>query len=86
LKHLPTAMTPGIYDSGLADENIRISTDEAYTMVKHLAREEGLFVGISSGAALAAVSKLTSQLPSGVIVTIFPDGGSRYGSEHFWNE
>jgi cysteine synthase B len=86
LKHLPTAMTPGIYDPVLADDHWTVSTDDAYTMVKRLAREEGLFVGISSGAAMAAALRLTSQLKSGVIVTIFPDGGARYSSEHFWNE
>jgi S-sulfo-L-cysteine synthase (O-acetyl-L-serine-dependent) len=86
LKHLPTAMTPGIYDPALADDCMAVSTDDAYTMVKWLAREEGLFVGISSGAAMAAALKLASQLTSGVIVTIFPDGGTRYGNEHFWND
>jgi cysteine synthase B len=85
LKHLPTAIRPGIYDSALADKHMTVSTDDAYSMVKRLAREEGLFVGISSGASLAAALKLASQLTSGVIVTIFPDGGARYGSEHFWN-
>jgi S-sulfo-L-cysteine synthase (O-acetyl-L-serine-dependent) len=86
LKHLPTAIRPGIYDSALADKHMTVSTDDAYSMVKRLAREEGLFVGISSGAALAAALKLASHLTSGVIVTIFPDGGARYGSDHFWNE
>jgi cysteine synthase B len=86
LKHLPTAMTPGIYDPALADGHLTISTDGAFTMVKRLAREEGLFVGISSGAAMAAALKVASQITSGVIVTVFPDGGARYSSEHFWNE
>jgi cysteine synthase len=52
-------------------------------MVRKLAREEGLYVGVSSGAAFAASLKLASRLSSGVIVTVFPDGGARYGSEHF---
>jgi S-sulfo-L-cysteine synthase (O-acetyl-L-serine-dependent) len=86
LKHLPTALVPGIYDSNLADGHMTVSTEEAYTMVKQLARQEGLFVGISSGAALAVSLKLAAQIESGVIVTIFPDGGARYSSEHFWNE
>jgi cysteine synthase B len=86
LKHLPTALVPGIYDSSLADEHLTISTDEAYTMVRELARQEGMFVGISSGAALAVSLKLAARLESGVIVTIFPDGGARYSSEQFWNE
>ncbi|MBI3766848.1 MAG: cysteine synthase family protein [Ignavibacteriales bacterium] len=86
LKHLPTAITPGIYDPTLADEHLIVSTEEAYAMVKLLAREEGLFVGISSGAAMAVSIRLASQLMAGVIVTIFPDSGARYGSERFWNE
>jgi len=86
LKHLPTALIPGIYDSALADEHLTVSTEEAYTMVRQLARKEGLFVGISSGAALAVSLKLAAQIAGGVIVTIFPDGGARYSSEHFWNE
>jgi cysteine synthase B len=83
LKHLPTTMTPGIYDPALADDRLSISTEEASEMVRKLAREEGLYVGVSSGAAFAASLKLASRLSSGVIVTVFPDGGARYGSEHF---
>ena len=86
LKYLPTAIVPGIYDSALADEHLTVSTDEAYTIVRQLARQEGLFVGISSGAALAVSLRLAARLESGVIVTIFPDGGARYSSERFWNE
>ena len=86
LKHLPTALVPGIYDSALADEHRTVSTEEAYSFVRQLARHEGLFVGISSGAALAVSLKLAAELESGVIVTIFPDSGTRYSSEHFWNE
>ncbi len=86
LKHLPTTLTPGIYDPALADINLSVSTEDAYEMVRRLAREEGMYVGISSGAALAASLKLASRLSSGTLVTIFPDGGARYGSEHFKNE
>jgi cysteine synthase B len=86
LKHLPTALIPGIYDSALADEHRTVSTEEAYSCVRQLARHEGLFVGISSGAALAVSLKLAAHIDSGVIVTIFPDGGTRYSSEHFWEE
>jgi S-sulfo-L-cysteine synthase (O-acetyl-L-serine-dependent) len=85
LKHLPTALVPGIYNPVLADTHMTVSTDEAYAMVRQLARHEGLFVGISSGAALAVSLKLAEQIESGVIVTIFPDGGARYSSEHFWH-
>jgi len=94
LKHMATAIVPGIYDSHLADENLEVSTEEAYEMTKRLAREEGLFVGISSGAAMAVSLHLArglsegSQTPPGsssVIVTVFPDGGEKYLSERFWD-
>ncbi len=85
LKHFETSIVPGIYDSAIADEQLTVSTEEAYEMVKRLAREEGLFVGISSGAATAASLKVASQLKSGVVVTVFPDSGARYGTEHFMN-
>lgn len=83
LKHLPTSIVPGIYDEGIADEQLTVSTDEAYDMVRQLGREEGLFVGISSGAAMSACLKISSRLERGVIVTVFPDSGARYGSELF---
>ena len=86
MKHLGSALVPGIYDPGLADIHQTIGTDDAYTMVRRLAREEGLFVGVSSGAVMTSCLQLASRLSSGVIVTIFPDGGSRYGSERFWDE
>ncbi|MGC8596089.1 MAG: PLP-dependent cysteine synthase family protein [Candidatus Kryptoniota bacterium] len=82
LKHLETSIVPGIYDPEIADDRIAISTEEAYEMVNQLARKEGMFVGISSGAAMAAAIKVASKLKSGVVVTIFPDSGARYGAEH----
>jgi cysteine synthase B len=85
LKHLKTTIVPGIYDSSIADQQLSISTEEAYEMVNRLAREEGMFVGISSGAAMAASLKVASKLDSGVIVTVFPDSGARYGTEHLTN-
>lgn len=84
LKHLPTAIRPGIYDPALADEHIVISTREAFSMVKRLAREEGLLVGPSSGAALAASLVVARRSDSAVIVTVFPDGGTRYLDDSFW--
>ncbi len=78
LKHLPTALVPGIYDGRLADATLEVSSEEAYDMVKRLACEEGLFVGNSSGAAFAAALKIASTLEQGVIVTIFPDDGTKY--------
>jgi cysteine synthase B len=85
LKHLPTALVPGIYDPSLADDHLIVATEEAYAMTRTLARNEGLYVGISSGAALAVSLRLAAQIKNGIIVTIFPDGGSRYSSEKFWN-
>ena len=86
LKHLATAMVPGIYDPSLADENLFVSTEDAYRMVKRLAREEGLLVGISSGAALVACLEVAKRLSTGKIVTVFPDSGDKYLSEKFWEE
>ena len=86
LKHLPTAIVPGIYDENLSDKMIEVSTVESYQMVKRLLREEGLFVGVSSGAAMAASLKLAGEIESGLVVTIFPDDGQKYLSEKFWDE
>jgi cysteine synthase B len=84
LKHMESAIVPPIYDASLADRDERISTEEAYRMVLRLAREEGVLVGPSSGAALAASLHVAEGLERAVIVTIFPDGGDRYLSERFW--
>ncbi len=86
LKHMPTAIVPGIYDPALADENLGIETEEAYEMVKRLATDEGLLVGISSGANVAAARKVAAQVERGVIVTMLCDGADKYLSEHFWEE
>jgi cysteine synthase B len=88
-KHMATAIVPRIYDPTLADQDLGIATETSYAMVKRLAREEGLLVGVSSGAALAGCLELARRLPAGenaVIVTIFPDGGDKYLSERFWDE
>ena len=84
LKDMDTAIVPGIYDADLADENLRVSTEKAWELTRRLAREEGLLVGVSSGAALAAALDVASRLTEGVIVTVFPDSGTRYLSEPFW--
>jgi cysteine synthase B len=84
LKHMESAIVPPIYDSALADEDLRVSTEVAHRMVRRLAREEGLLVGISSGAALAATLKVAERLDHGVVVTVFPDGAEKYLSESFW--
>jgi cysteine synthase B len=84
LKHMESAIVPGIYDPTLADEDLRIDTERAYRMVRRLAREEGLLAGISSGAAVAAMIDVAQRLDSGIIVTIFPDGAEKYLNERFW--
>jgi S-sulfo-L-cysteine synthase (O-acetyl-L-serine-dependent) len=78
---------PGIFDRTLADEEVVVATEEAQAMAGRLAREEGLFVGVSAGANVVAALSLACNLPSGsVVVTILCDGGERYISERFWNE
>ena len=84
LKHMESAMVPSIYDAAIADEDLRVSTEDAHRLVRRLAREEGLMVGISSGAALAATLQIARRLESGVVVTVFPDGAEKYLSENFW--
>ena len=86
LKHMDTAIVPGIYDRSLANEDLRIGTEAAYEMVRRLALEEGVLVGPSSGAALAAVLRVAKRMHDGVIVTVFCDGGERYLTQRFWNE
>jgi cysteine synthase B len=70
----------------VADENLEVSTEDAYRMVRRLATEEGLLVGISSGAALVASLRVAQGLSKGKIVTIFPDSGDKYLSEKFWED
>jgi len=87
LKHLPTSKMPGIFDPTLADKKVEVPTEEAQAMTRRLANEEGLFVGVSSGANVLAALRLARELPSGsVVVTILCDGGERYMSEEFWRE
>lgn len=90
LKHMPTAIVPGIYDPALADENMWIETEDAYRMSRRLGREEGLLAGISSGANLVAARRIGCRLAeegkSAVIVTVLCDGADKYLSEPFWND
>ena len=86
LKHMATAIVPGIYDATIADADIEVSTEAAHDFARRLGREEGLLVGVSAGAALAAALGVASRLQSGVIVTVFPDGADKYLSERFWDE
>jgi len=84
LKHMATAIVPGIYDPSLADEDLRISTERAHERVRRLAREEGVLAGISSGAALAAMLDVAKRIDAGMIVTVFPDGAEKYLTDSFW--
>ena len=88
LKHMPTAIVPGIYDEKLADGNFWIETEDAYKMVRRLAREEALLVGISSGCNVHAAAKLARQLvergETATIVTMLCDSAEKYLSESFW--
>ena len=90
LKHMESAIVPGIYDPAIADVDMRVNTEEAYAMTRRLASEEGLLVGVSSGATLAATLHVLKQsgasVTPAVVVIIFPDGGERYLSEPFWDE
>ena len=84
LKHMESAIVPGIYDPVLADEDIRVTTERAHALTRRLAAEEGLLVGASSGAALAAALDVAERVRDAVIVTVFPDSGTRYLTESFW--
>ena len=86
LKHMPTAIVPGIYHPEVHDDLVTVGTEEAHAMARKLAREEGLFVGVSSAAAAAAALKVAETLDEGVVVTLFPDSGHKYLSERFWSE
>lgn len=81
LKHMPTAIRPGIFDPQLPDRIQEVTTEVAYAMVRRLAREEGMFVGISSGAAAVAAIRIAEELEEGVVVMVFPDAGYKYLSD-----
>lgn len=95
LKHMATAIVPKIYDPSLADEDREISTEASYAMLKRLAREEGMLVGISSGAAVVGALKVARTLErsgwienhgEAVIVTVLPDSADKYLTERLWEE
>jgi cysteine synthase B len=90
LKHMPTALKPGIYDDTVADDNVWVETEDAYAMVRRLARQEGLLVGLSSGANVTAAVEVARQMAErgqpGVIVTMLCDGAEKYLSESLWND
>jgi cysteine synthase B len=88
IKHMETEINPGIYDATLADENMTVSTEAAQDMARELARTEGVFVGVSAGAAVTTAVRYAQEnnLQKAVIVTVLPDNGFKYLSESFWNE
>jgi S-sulfo-L-cysteine synthase (O-acetyl-L-serine-dependent) len=86
MKHMASAIVPPIYDPALADEAREIATEAAYAMVKRLAREMGLLVGISSGANVAAALRVAEGLSAATLVTVLCDNADKYLSDHFWEE
>jgi len=81
-----SAIVPRIYDPTLADENRATATEDAYRMVKRLAREEGVLVGISAGAAVHTALQVAKEIEWGTVVTVLCDGADKYLSESFWEE
>jgi cysteine synthase B len=86
MKHMATALVPGIYDANLADSTVEVATEDAHRMVIRLAREEGLLVGVSSGGNMMAAKQVARTLRSGCVVTIFCDSAAKYLSDAFWSE
>ncbi len=84
MKHMPTSIVPGIYDSAYPDELIRVTTEDAYDFMKELLKKEGIFIGHSGGAVAFATVEYAKKLKEGVLVTVFPDGGYRYLSGGIW--
>lgn len=84
MKHMATAIVPGIYDPAVADEKLEVSTEDAYSMARLLARREGWFVGISAAANVVAALRVARRIDEGVVVTVLCDGGARYLSEGLW--
>lgn len=86
MKHMPTALVPGIYDPNLADEYMIVETEESQQITRELAQVEGILAGPSGGAAVLASLQVAKSLESGVVVTVLPDGGNRYLGDSFWDE
>ena len=84
MKHMESAIVPSIYDPTIADQNRAARTEDAYDMVKRVAREEGVLIGISSGAAVATALNVAREIETGTVVTILCDGADKYLSESFW--
>ncbi|AHY47424.1 cysKM: cysteine synthase [Rubrobacter radiotolerans] len=86
MKHMESAIVPEIYDPTIADENRVAATEDAYEMVKRVAKEEGILIGISAGAAVATSLQVAREIGEGTIVTVLCDGADKYLSENFWEE
>lgn len=86
LKHMATAVVPPIFEPQLAHRRVGVATEVAQDMARRLAREEGLLVGVSSGAALVGALRVAEEMGGGTAVVVFPDGGERYLSDRFWDE
>jgi cysteine synthase B len=85
LKNMEEAIVPAIYDPSQIDITIMVETEKAYEMTRQIAKQEGVFVGMSSGAALYAAIEIAKQIESGIIVTIFPDRGEKYLSTNLFS-
>jgi len=85
LKNMKESYRPGIFDKRLPDDIVNVHDDEAFELIKRLACEEGLFVGMSSGAAMAVALSEAAKLEQGLVVVIFPDGGDRYLSTNIFS-
>lgn len=86
MKHMETAIVPGIYNPSTADASLRIASEDAVAMTRRLASEEGLLVGVSSGANVQCALRVAEQIERGVVVTVLCDTGMRYLSDSFWNQ
>ncbi len=86
MKHMESSIVPAFYDPDFADRKMMVRTEDAYAAVVELSKQEGLLVGISSGAALVAARRIAEEHPGEVVVTLFPDNGLKYLSERFWSD
>jgi S-sulfo-L-cysteine synthase (O-acetyl-L-serine-dependent) len=86
MKHMESAIVPAIYDPTIADQNRAARTEDAYEMVKRVAREEGILIGLSAGAAVATALEVAREIESGTVVSILCDGADKYLSESFWEQ
>lgn len=86
LKHMETSLVPGIYDPAVHDRKVSVFTEDAYEMCCRMAREEGILVGYSCGAAMQGAFEVASGLDRGVVVTVLPDSGERYMKTRYWDE